>query len=171
MIDVPPISLSPVAGVIVNVVAWAVFHSATGYAVHRMPLSWLRRDVGILRHRAFEREGRWYERCKIRRWKDTLPEAGALFAGGVSKKRLPSTTAAGLSRYAAETRRAEWGHWAAMACGPVFVLWNRPAIAVLMVAYGVLVNAPFIAIQRYNRWRIGRILARTSSSSSPPSAS
>jgi len=29
-----------------------------------------------------------------------------------------------------------------------------------MVAYGALVNAPFIAIQRYNRQRIQRILAR-----------
>lgn len=164
MSGVPPISLSPVTGVVVNVVAWAVCHSATGYAVHRLPLSRLRRDTWILRHRPFERHGRWYERLRIRRWKDALPEAGALFAGGTSKRSLPARDRDGLERFAAETRRAEWGHWSAMACGPLFALWNRPAIAAVMVAYGVLVNAPFIAIQRYNRWRVGRVLARSSGS-------
>ena len=57
-----------------------------------------------------------------------------------------------------------------MACGPLFVLWNPPAVAAVMVAYGVVVNAPFIAIQRFNRLRIGRILARQSRSSSADDA-
>lgn len=162
----PPISLQPMTAVVVNVVGWAVFHSATGYAVHRLPLARLQRDTWILRQRVFERDGRWYERFRIRHWKDALPEAGALFAGGMSKRTLPGRDRTGLFRYAAETRRAEWGHWAAMACGPVFVLWNTPVLAGVMVLYGVLVNAPFIAIQRYNRWRVGRVLARTSESSS-----
>lgn len=162
----PPISLQPMATVVVNVVGWGMFHSATGYAVHRLPLARLQRDTWILRQRAFERDGRWYEPFRIRRWKDALPEAGALFAGGMSKRALPGRDRAGLVRFAAETRRAEWGHWAAMACGPVFVLWNPPVLAGVMILYGVLVNAPFIAIQRYNRWRIGRVLARTSESSS-----
>ena len=53
-----------------------------------------------------------------------------------------------------------------MAGGPLFVLWNPPPIAAVMVAYGVLVNAPFIAIQRYNRARVSRVLRRGQRSAS-----
>ena len=162
--NVPPIRLDPVANIAVDVAAWALFHAITGYAVHRLPLQRLQRDNWLLRPRRFEHDGRVYERAGIRRWKDALPEAGGLFPGGVSKRRLPGTDADALRRFAAETRRAELGHWSAMACGPLFVLWNPPAVAALMIVYGVSVNAPFIAIQRYNRLRVGRVLARHSSS-------
>ena len=37
-----------------------------------------------------------------------------------------------------------------------------PAAAVLLGAYGVLVNLPFIAIQRYNRFRTQALLERVS---------
>jgi glycosyl-4,4'-diaponeurosporenoate acyltransferase len=133
--SVPPLRLPPIANVAVDIVAWAFFHSATGYAVHRIPVRRLRRDNWLLRPRRFEADGALYERLRIRRWKDALPEAGALFAGGMSKRRLPALDVGSLERF----------------------------------AYGVIVNVPFIAIQRYNRQRVGRALAR-SSRSRPPSS-
>lgn len=166
-----PVRFSPVPNVLVDIAAWAVFHAATGYAVHRLSVERLQRDTWLLRERGFERSGRLYERLAIRAWKDHLPEAGALFAGGVSKRRMSRRDPVSLQRFAAETRRAEYGHWAAMACGPLFALWNPPPIAAAMVAYGVVANAPFIAIQRYNRERIGRVLTlrrRTSSADGEP---
>lgn len=142
-----------------NVVAWAVVHAASGFAVHRLPLERLRRDGWLLRQRRFERSGRLYRNVlRIRRWKDHLPEAGALFAGGISKRHLTVD----LGRFVAETRRAERGHWLALAGIPVFALWNPPVGLLLMAAYGVLVNAPFIAVQRYNRQRAQRLLTRRS---------
>lgn len=149
--------LSAPALVAVNVVAWGVAHAGTGWYVHRVPVRRLEHDSWLTRPRRWERHGRAYERIRIRSWKDRLPEAGALFAGGVSKRRLPSADGAGLDRFAAETRRAEHGHWLAAAAGPLFVLWNPPSIAAVMVVYGIVVNAPFVMIQRYNRQRIGRI--------------
>ena len=59
-----------------------------------------------------------------------------------------------------ETRRAELGHWLALAGGPVFALWNPVSGLVLMLAYGVVTNVPFIAVQRYNRQRAQRISLR-----------
>ncbi len=47
-----------------------------------------------------------------------------------------------------------------MACAPLFVLWNPPLAAGLLVAYGVVVNLPFIVIQRYNRIRTTAMLER-----------
>ena len=155
--------------VVVDIVAWAAFHTATGYAVHRAPLQWFDHDTWLTRPRGWERAGSAYERVAIRRWKDRLPEAGGLFAGGTSKRHVPGATAGGLTRLATETRRAEWGHWGAAACAPLFVLWNPLWIAAVMVLYGVAVNAPFIAIQRYNRLRINGLLGRRTRRSSAAS--
>jgi glycosyl-4,4'-diaponeurosporenoate acyltransferase len=167
---VPVVALPTAAVVVANVLAWAVLHAGTGYAVHRLPLARLQRDGPVLRVRAVE--GALYRRLRVRHWKDRLPEAGALFAGGVSKRHLPGRDRAALERFMAETRRAERGHWLALAGGPVAVLWNPPVGAVLMVAYGIVVNAPFIVVQRYNRLRTSRVLARSaarsSRSTSPP---
>ncbi|GGB74470.1 hypothetical protein [Knoellia flava] len=146
--------------VVIDVVAWGLFHAVTGYLAHRLPRHRLENDGWLLRTRAFE-DARFYrDRLRIHRWKDRLPEAGNLFAGGVSKRELASLDDDGLEAFTRETRRAELGHWWAMACAPLFVLWNPPLPSVLLVAYGVLVNLPFIAIQRYNRLRITGLLGR-----------
>ncbi|HEY5858677.1 MAG TPA: hypothetical protein VIX62_00140 [Actinomycetota bacterium] len=155
----PLVHMSNPVVVAVNVGAWAVIHSASGYAVHRLPVERLSRDGWLFRKRAVEREGRLYvETLRIKRWKDRVPEAGALFAGGISKRHLTDDATGGLERFAVETRRAELGHWLAMAPAPLFAIWNPPLGVALMVAYGVGVNLPFIAIQRYNRIRVSRVL-------------
>ncbi|GAB3111477.1 hypothetical protein GCM10027055_12130 [Janibacter alkaliphilus] len=154
-----------------DVLAWGVAHAATGYLAHRLPEHRLERDGVVLRLRGVETSGRWYrERLRIHRWKDLLPEAGALFDGGVSKRRLPATDRAGLETFVRETRRAELAHWWAMACGPVFVLWNPPLAGGLLVAYGIGANLPFILVQRYNRARLERLLVRTIVTADPVTA-
>ncbi len=155
--------LSPALTIAVDLVAWGVFHAATGYAAHRLAGDRLGRDGWLLRPRRFETGGRWYRRrLRIDRWKDTVPEAGGLFRGGVSKRQLPAYDVPGLQLFARETRRAELGHWWALCCGPLFVLWNPPLAAGLLVGYGVAVNLPFIAIQRYNRFRVEALVERRS---------
>ena len=149
------------ATIAVDVVAWGAFHAGTGYAAHRLGDRRLGRDGWLLRARRFEDDGRLYRRTlRIHRWKDRLPEAGALFDGGISKRELPARDVEGLRLFVRETRRAELTHWWAMACSPLFLIWNPPLAAALLVAYGVLVNLPFILIQRYNRFRTQALLAR-----------
>jgi glycosyl-4,4'-diaponeurosporenoate acyltransferase len=160
--------MPPTVTIVVDVVAWGVFHSATGYAAYRLDERRLNRDGWLLRPRRFETAGRWYRRrLRIDRWKDKLPDAGDLFRAGVSKRHLPAYDAAGLQLFVRETRRAELTHWWAMSCGPLFALWNPPLAAVLLVGYGVAVNLPFIVIQRYNRFRIQALLPRLSSRCTP----
>jgi glycosyl-4,4'-diaponeurosporenoate acyltransferase len=149
--------------IVVDVVAWGVFHAATGYAAHRLDEGRLSRDGWLLRPRRFEANGQWYRRrLRITRWKDRVPDAGDLFRGGVSKRQLPSYNLAGLRLFVRETRRAELAHWWAMACGPLFVFWNPPLAFALLVGYGVVVNLPLILIQRYNRFRSHALLERLS---------
>lgn len=149
--------------VVVDIAAWGAFHAATGYAAHRLGGERLARDGWGLRPRGFEHGGRWYRRqLRIHRWKDRLPEAGALFAGGISKRELPAHDVDGLHLFVRETRRAELAHWWALWCSPLFLLWNPPLASALLVAYGVGVNLPFIAIQRYNRFRTQALIERLS---------
>ncbi len=141
------------ATIALDVIAWGVFHSGAGYLAHRLSDNRLARDNWLLRPRSFENAG-WYRRWfRIQRWKDRVPEAGALFPGGISMSHLPAPGRSGLSVFVRETRRAELAHWYAMACGPLFALWNTPLPTALLITYGVLANTPFIAIQRYNRLR------------------
>ena len=168
----PLVHVSNRVAVALNICAWAVVHSASGYAVHRLPVRRLTRDGWLFRPRAVERGGRLYvETLRIKRWKDRVPEAGALFPGGISKQHLPDGAAGGLERFVVETRRAELGHWLAMAPSPLFAIWNPPLGVALMVVYGVGINLPFIAIQRYNRIRVVRVLRSRGARPAPPARS
>ena len=144
--------------VVVDVVAWGVLSLAAGYALHRTPVRRLDHDTWLTRVRPWERSGGAYERWGIRRWKDRLPEAGAMFAGGISKR--SSGGRSRLDRFATETRRAEYTHWILLGLGPLFVLWNPWFLAIAMVAYAVVANLPCLVVQRYNRGRIERMPAR-----------
>lgn len=153
--------MAPALTIVVDVFAWGLFHAGTGYAAHRLDDSRLSRDGWLLRPRRFEVAGRWYRRwLLINRWKDRVPEAGDLFQGGISKRHLPSYDVDGLQLFVRETRRAELAHWWAMAAGILFVLWNPPLAAGLLFGYGVVANLPFIAIQRYNRFRTQALIVR-----------
>lgn len=160
--------------VALDAVVWATWSGLVGYTAHRLPLHRVARDGPLTRLRAWEQSGRAYERLAIRRWKDRLPEFGAVFRGGVSKRALPSRTTSDLDRFAAETRRAELVHWTIPVITPLFALWNPPWLLAAMAAYAVVANVPCLVVQRYNRGRLLRVLDRRSQrfapSSLPPEA-
>ena len=140
--------------------AWAGFGVASGWVAHRRPVAAFEHDTWLTRLRPWEARGRRYDRWfRVRRWKDRLPEAGALFAGGWAKDRIRSFAPADLRRLAAETRRAEWVHWANIAFGASFALWTPWDVAVVMVVFGLVVHLPFVGVQRYNRARLVHVLA------------
>lgn len=154
------VHLSNLPTLLIDIAAWGIIHAGTGYLAHRIPAERLVQETWLTKPRRIERQGQLYEQLRIRSWKDRLPEAGDVFEGGVSKRHLAGRDHQQLVAFAVETRRAEIGHWLAAISSPVFLLWNRWPIAIVMMVYGFGVNAPFIAIQRYNRLRIARVLAR-----------
>lgn len=156
----PIVHLDNWAMVGIDIVVWGAVHAGTGYLAHRLPAPFCERETWLTDTRRWERSGRVWKILRVHAWKDRLPEAGDVFDGGVSKRSLPGLDDAGLRQFAASTRRAEIAHWSAAACSPVFILWNPVWISAVMVVYGLAVNAPFIAIQRYNRLRVSRVLER-----------
>ena len=140
------------------------------YLVHRLPSRWLRADGWLFRERALERSGLLYvDVLRIKRWKPLLPEAGNLFAGGFDKSALADAGDDHLVTHLQEGRRAELGHWLALACGPLFLLWNPWYAGVALQAYAVAANGPCIASSRYNRIRLLRVLARRARLADPGS--
>lgn len=141
--------------------AWAAVQIGAGYLAHRLPDRLLDHDGWFLRARAWEREGRFYvETARVRRWKHLIPETGALFPGGVSKRTLAGAGAEHLTRALRENRRAEIAHWLMLAPTPVFVVCNRPLLAPFMPVYALAVNLPCMLLLRYNRFRFVRTRAR-----------
>lgn len=142
-----------------NVLLWPLIQLGLAWSFTRMSARW------------FATPCRWYwpgetpdryERwLRVKVWKDRLPDGASWFAGGVPKSRLSGSDTTTLRRFAQETWRGELCHWAAIACSPVFFLWNPPWACGVMVGYALLANAPCILVQRYNRLRIDAALARS----------
>ncbi|HKK47451.1 MAG TPA: hypothetical protein VJ932_00040, partial [Alkalispirochaeta sp.] len=115
-------------------VAWIVIQIGSGYVSHLLPQAWFATDNRLFRARRFEREGRLYRRALlVHRWKTRLPEAGAMFAGGFSKRHLnlarSQERVTTIRRFIAETRRAELSHWLPVALSCTFFFWNPFAVA------------------------------------------
>ncbi|MEX0663592.1 MAG: hypothetical protein WD598_02330 [Acidimicrobiia bacterium] len=139
-------------------VTWALWSTLCGYVAHRIPARRLDHDGWLLRLRTPEHAGRVYDHwLRIKRWKDLLPEAGALFRGGFAKRTVRHDRAY-LEQFLVETRRAELAHWPILALGPTFYVWMPWWLATAMLAYAIAANVPCILVQRYNRARLVRIL-------------
>ncbi len=145
--------------VLVYAALWAGWDVGVGLAAGRLPASVFFDDRWLTRIRPWEPRGLTWAWLGVRRWKDRLPEAGAVF-GPVSKRALPGRTAAGLEAFAAETRRAEGVHWAALAPLAAMPWWNPGGLMACMATYAVVANVPCIIVQRYNRGRIESISRR-----------
>jgi glycosyl-4,4'-diaponeurosporenoate acyltransferase len=142
-------------------VFWPAWTFAVGYVAHRVPADRFADESGVTRARAFERDGAWYrESMQIERWKDRLPEAGALFPGGYAKRSLDARDPASLATFVIETRRAETAHWGMAGGVLVTLLWNPWWAAPVNLAVAAGSNVPCIAVQRYNRARLTRLLCR-----------
>jgi glycosyl-4,4'-diaponeurosporenoate acyltransferase len=140
--------------VVRDAATWTGWALACGWWHRRTPPDRLSGDGLLLRLRSFEEHGRWYEdRLHIKRWKDRLPETGGR-QGGMSKRQLPGRGWSSLSRFSAECVRGERTHWSIIAGGPAFALWSPLDWSMLLTTLGVVANAPFIAVLRYNRSRI-----------------
>lgn len=145
------------AVVVGNTVFWPTWTLGIGYLAQRLPSNTFANDNWLTRARPFERDGGLYrDELAIHRWKDRLPEAGALF-GGMNKRRLAAVDAAYVDAFVRESRRAEQAHWAMVSGVLLTLAWNPRLAWPINCAVAVASNAPCIAVQRYNRGRLQRV--------------
>lgn len=139
---------------------WPAWTAAAGYLAERVPSQAFESDDALTRLRHFEHDGDWYRDCLlIHAWKDRIPEAGAVF-GGFAKRNIQGSDADELIEFVVECRRAEYAHWV-MSSGVVLTyLWNPRWAFPVNAAVAAGSNLPCIAVQRYNRARLNRTIAR-----------
>ena len=141
--------------VLSSVAFWLLASLLVGSLANRLPLRWLQGAPVPLR-------------CSgpglgIRRWKRWIPDAGGALPGGVAKASLVRRDRLALERLVIETRRAELVHVLLWPAGLLTALW-LPAVAVLVnLGFATLFNLPCALLQRYNRRRLQRCLARLDS--------
>ncbi|KMJ59345.1 hypothetical protein AB685_00170 [Bacillus sp. LL01] len=161
------IELQPIPGTIVNILAWGIIQLGAAYLALKIPRGWLSKESRWFSEKRGEKS--FYIFLGIKKWKDRLPEAGALFRGGFSKKRIESKSKEYLKLFVVETRRGELTHVLAMLPGVFFFIWNPPHVGLIMVFYGIAANLPFALLQRYNRHRLLKVLSKQKQEAvSPP---
>jgi len=141
-----------------NSLAWFLLIFIPGTIIQRLPLRYFREDGFLYRIRGWERGGRVYLRIGIKRWKELLPDGAGIYQDGFRKKRMQGMDQLYVKRFVLETCRAELVHWVILGLIPLFFIWNPLEVAVWMIPFGLLVNAPCLLTQRYNRPRLMRIL-------------
>jgi glycosyl-4,4'-diaponeurosporenoate acyltransferase len=153
------VAFTPFWTVLVNILAWLIFHLGVAYLGMRMAPGRFNPAGWMFRERRWERNGLVYETVfAIKAWKSMLPDGAALFSQGFRKKSLQDSQGDYLSRFVIETCRAEIVHWIVLGCSLLFFMWNSWLIGFFMVAYGILANLPCILAQRYNRLRLVRVV-------------
>ncbi len=152
------IHLSGILNIIIDILAWLLIHVSVSLAIDKIPPNSFNPASWLYRERKWENGGRIYQRLLgIKKWKGLLPDGAAILKNRFRKKRLGNPDAAYISRFIAETCRAELIHWGIFIFSPLFLIWNEWWIGLIMIAYGFVVNVPCIVTQRYNRIRLKRI--------------
>ncbi|MTH53152.1 glycosyl-4,4'-diaponeurosporenoate acyltransferase [Bacillus mangrovi] len=152
--------MSQAVQIALNIVWLAAFPVALSWMLSKFSPEAFKGPSFLFRQRRWEKEGRIYEKAGIKRWKDRLPEAGGWFRNGFPKNKLAGSKSTLLNRFILETNRGETAHWLQIFSASAFFLWNEPFTACIFMLYAILFNLPFIAVQRYNRFRLIRTLEK-----------
>jgi len=161
-----PFDLPAGWAILLNAGAWFAIQLGAAVLSSRVPLARFDPRGSLFRARAWELDGRIYDRIlRVHKWKRALPDGAALFRSGFRKRHMAGRSPAYCARFIQETCRAELSHWLTLAFLPLFFTWNPWQIALLMVPYAVATNVPCIVAQRYNRPRLSALANRRVESS------
>lgn len=140
-------------------VLYLLLTAIVGFLAGRLlPKHWLKPDKGLFRCFAFERGGRIYEKLRIRKWQSKVPDMSRLLPFMMPPKNLSGDYRLRLPLMILETCAAELIHivLAVLGLGCLWI-WPGAGGVILALVDIVLLNLPFILIQRYNRPRLVRL--------------
>jgi glycosyl-4,4'-diaponeurosporenoate acyltransferase len=143
--------------IIINTLFWLVVCFGTAYSVRVFPNSWYGSTCWFFKEKLFERKV--YRTIRIAKWKDKLPEWGRLL--NFEKKNLKKDiNLEYIDRFILETCYAEIGHLGMAVLGFACIFVNprsHALMALILAIINLVIQIPFILIQRYNRPRLLRI--------------
>lgn len=128
------------------------------FAGRIVPKGWVKPEKGWFRSFSFEKNGTFYEKLRIRKWHKKVLDMSRILPGLMPAKSLSGDYGQNLPVMIQETCVAEVVHIAVSVAG-LRCLWMWPGIGGVTVTaiHIVLLNLPFILIQRYNRPRLIRL--------------
>lgn len=115
-------------------------------------------DCNLKMYRVSLKEKKFYEKLKIRSWKDKIPELGHLT--GFRKNKIPDPKSLEcIDRFLLEVCYGQLGHFTSMLTSfllllffPAKKIWLAFAVPVAIIA--ALMNLPSFLIQRYNWYKL-----------------
>lgn len=144
---------NPLQAVFLNLLLLALWHFCMFIACISVSKSLFRPSRALYQPRSWEKNGRWYnDRLHIKKWKDSLP----IHTGkdGFDKSSFLGRSLSYIDEFIFETCRGEWDHWMNCLFALIALMINSLVMGLIFALLTVLINLPFIAIQRYNRFRL-----------------
>ncbi len=137
-------------------VLYLVIISIISFLVGRiLPKKWFRADLFPYRGYGFEKNGRIYMKIGIHKWQSKIPDMSKILPFMMPKKKLSGENLEKMPRMIQETCVAEFIHGINAIAG-FYCLKLCPGVGgvVLSIIYAVILNLPFVLVQRYNRPRL-----------------
>ena len=160
--------LNPLETIILDLIAWVMFHLGIGYTTSKIPLERFDPDKNFFQTFPWEKNGKIYQELfHVRSWKNLIPQGSRLYPNTFSMQHLPATDPGYLQHWLRESIRAEFCHWMMIIPGFVFFLWNDTFMGWMMVFYAAFNNFFPIVLQRFNRPRVREFLEKVREKSSP----
>lgn len=123
-----------------------------------LPKKWFRPESAFFRCRKWERDGRIYEKLKIRAWQNRLPDMSRILPFMMPAKNIRGDHRQRLSVMIRETCVAEAVHIGLCITGLYALrLWPGGGGLALWLVYAAVLNLPFVLIQRFNRPRLMKL--------------
>ena len=118
-------------------------------------------EKGWFRSYKWERDGKIYEYLGIRSWYKKLPDMSRILPRTMPKKTLEHDYVYHLPTVIRETCVAEIVHvFLSVAGFGCLLIWPGVGGVTVTVLFSVILNGPFILVQRYNRPRLIRLYKR-----------
>ncbi len=147
--------------IIINIILLALWTLVCFLACIIIKESYFNPDKPMYKMKKWEKSGKWYvKNLKIKAWKDILPQH--IGRNGFSKEHFTDSSIDYIDKFIMETCRGEWDHSMNCLYAIIAILINPFWIGILFAFITLLINLPFIAIQRYNRFRLLTVRKRVS---------
>ena len=144
-----------------DILIWFVLHMVFVYFCHHVLTDrWYEKHDRIFRLFKIEKKGKIYQDfLRIKRWKDIIPDGGKINKRGFEKTKLKRELPY-LKKFYLETKRAELIHWTGMLTCTVFLFIHPYPINHIVFVIALLLDIPFMLVQRYNRPRLARLIKK-----------
>lgn len=127
-----------------------------GYLIPRSSLNY---DVFPYKPYKWEKEGTFYNKFHVTKWKKKVPDMSRILKLLYPKTLVYPPTASNIDRLLRESCVAEFIHTLLIAVSPLILRFIDGNWGIFYTACSIIGNIPYIIIQRYNRPKMRKLFA------------